>query len=214
MEKEMLLHDPEFLKKLIPSRTMRDYILETGWVPTDFQLAVLIFHMEMGVTREDKEAYWAAVARETKDQVLRGRLEEAVRSHQEPAFLEKMYVPLPNPFQRGEIVAMLDEQGKVRDYGLVWNTQEDWEAYHRQKRYWAYWDEALIVEYIDPYSGDFTHSHINPFYLERSEPEDKTILAYLRAGQELLQGKEGSIDWLFWKRGDYRKAHCKQGEGD
>lgn len=211
--KKTLLRDPVFLKKLVPSKTMRDYIAQAGWTPTDLQLAALIFRME-GVTRGVQKAYWLAIARETKDPVLRGRLEEAARSRQEPAFLDKLYVPLPNPFQRGEMVAMLDAQGKVKNYGLVWNAQEDWEACHRQKRYRAYEDEALIVEYIDPHSGDFAHNHINPFYLERAEPEDETTLAYLRAGQALLQGKEGLVSWLFWTRTYYREAHCKRGEED
>lgn len=214
--KEALLRDPEFLKRLIPSRTVRDYIAETGWAPTDFQLAVLIFHMDMGVPGEEKEGYWTAVARETADQALRDRLREALRCHREPTFLEKPYVPLPDPFERGEMVAMLDKRsGKVKGYGIVWDTQEDWEAYHRQceqqKRHPQYWDEAIIVEYIDEKTGDFIHDHINPFYLERGTPEDKTILAYLREGQKLLRGK-GSMQGLFWARRDYQKAHCGKEE--
>lgn len=77
MEKEMLFHDSEFLKKLIPSKTMRDYILENGWVPTDFQLAALISHMNIPL--EEKEAHWTAIAQQTEDQVLREQVEETLR---------------------------------------------------------------------------------------------------------------------------------------
>lgn len=216
MEAKALFQDPEFLEKLIPSRTMRDYIAESGWAPTDFQLAVLIFHMGMGVTGEEKEGYWAAIARETEDQALRDRLREALRYHQEPTFLEKPYVPLPDPFERGEMVAMLDERsGKVKCYGIVWDTQEDWEEYHRQcdrqERHPQYWDEVIIVEFIDKKDGDFTHSHINPFYLERGTPEDETTRKYLLEGQELLRGR-GSMQDLFWARRAYREAHCGKEE--
>lgn len=143
----------------------------TQWAPADFQLAVLIYHMGMGVTPEEKEGNWAAVTRRTEDQALRDRLREALRCHHEFTFLEKAYVPLPDPFERGEMVAMLDKySGKVKGYGIVLNTQEGWEMYHQQyyegKRHPQYWDEAIIVEFIDERDGDFTHNHINLFYLE------------------------------------------------
>lgn len=215
MEKRTLLRDPVFLKKLIPSMTVRDYIARTCWAPTDVQLAVLIYHMGMGVMPEEKEDYWAALARETEDRALRDRLREALRHH-EFAFLEKTYVPLPNPFERGDMVAMLDERsGTVKDYGIVLNTKKDWRVYHLQyyegKRHPQYWDETIIVEFIDGRDGDFTHDHINPFYLEWREPWDETTQKYLRKGQALLRGI-GSMQDLFWARDAYRKAHCGKSE--
>lgn len=333
MEKETLFCDPALLKKLIPSKTMRDYIAETGWALTGFQLAALISHMN--IPWEEKEVYWAGVARQVEDPVLCEQINETLRRRKRafglfcqpgeyvfslvaadeakqderfeeedgyfPSFDEALeagrqtlksfrirklrlgpaqkramgglnpfmggntpgqermlfarsswigfieynekgqavflklaldadpevtprealrrefdpdrfecaYVPLPTPFERGEIVAILDKQGRVKDYGIVRTTQEDWESRHLQERYREYWDEAIIVEHIDEEKGDFTHSHVNPFYLERGTPEDKTTREYLREGQRLFQGK-GSMQDLFWARRGYRAAHCKK----
>lgn len=334
MEKETLFHNSEFLKKLIPSKTMRNYIAKTGWMPTEFQLTALISHMNISL--EEKEAYWTAIAQETEDQVLREQVQEtlrrrkrafdlfaavgesiytveveaedrafgyflsfdqaleagrqlhrpfeirkypfgpphkrpigalnpfmggdapgqevlddirspleaaavgsilydaagqavdwwqaldadpevtpgeAARREYDPARFENAYVPLPNPFDRGEIVAILDQQGKVKNYGLVWNTEEGWEVSHQQEGHRDYWDETIVVEFIDKEDGDFTHSHINPFYLERAEPEDETTRKYLLEGQELLRGR-GSMQDLFWARDAYREAHCGKNEED
>lgn len=127
---------------------------------------------------------------------------EAARREYDPACFENAYVPLPNPFDRGEIVAILDQQGKVKNYGLMWNTEEGWEVSHQQEGHRDYWDETIVVEFIDKEDGDFTHDHINPFYLERAEPEDETTLAYLREGRWLFGGW-GSLQDLLCARRAY-----------
>lgn len=333
MEKNPLFCDPEFLKKLIPSKTMRDDVAGTGWIPTDFQLAALISHMNIPL--EEKESYWATIAGGTEDPVLRGQINEALLRRErgfnllsqpgeyvfslriadekgkEPRFeeeygyflsfeealetgkqtlkpfqirkhclgpaqkravggfnpfmgddapgqervlfaclswigfieynekgqavflelaldadpeippgealrrefdpdrFERAYVPLPNPFERGEIVAILDKQGKIKGYGVVQTTQEDRKDCHLRERYREYWDEAIIVEHIDEGNGDFTHSHMNPFYLERGTPKDKTTREYLEEGQRLFRGK-GSVQGLLRARRAYRAAHCEK----
>lgn len=70
MEKNPLFCDPEFLKKLIPSKTIRDDVAETGWIPTDFQLAALISHMNIPL--EEKENYWATIVRRTGRTIICG----------------------------------------------------------------------------------------------------------------------------------------------
>lgn len=87
--------------------------------------------------------------------------------------------------------------------------QEDRKDYHLWERYREYWDEAIIVEHIDEGNGDFTHSHMNPFYLEQGTPKDKTTREYLEEGQRLFRGK-GSVQGLLRARRAYRSAHCEK----
>lgn len=50
---------------------------------------------------------------------------------------------------------------------------------------------------------------MNPFYLERGTPKDKTTREYLEEGQRLFRGK-GSVQGLLRARRAYRSAHCEK----
>lgn len=64
--------DEKELEMLIPSKTVRDYILETEWTFTDFQKAALLCHR--GLPLKDEYSYLRALGERTDDDVLREQI--------------------------------------------------------------------------------------------------------------------------------------------
>lgn len=64
----------EELEILIPSKTVREYILETGWKFTDFQRAALLCHR--GLLLKDKYSHLKALGEHTADRILREQIAE------------------------------------------------------------------------------------------------------------------------------------------
>lgn len=64
--------DEKELEMLIPSKTVRDYILETEWTFTDFQKAALLCHR--GLALKEEYLYLRALGERTDDGVLREQI--------------------------------------------------------------------------------------------------------------------------------------------
>lgn len=64
--------DEKELEILIPSKTVRDYVLETGWKFTDFQKASLLCHR--GLLLKDEYAHLEALGERTADHALREQI--------------------------------------------------------------------------------------------------------------------------------------------
>lgn len=87
----------EELEILIQSKTVRDYVLETGWEFTDFQKASLLCHR--GLLLRDEYAYLKALGERTADHALReqitgylGGIEKGVQAFRENGDRRCIYV--------------------------------------------------------------------------------------------------------------------------
>ena len=66
--------DEKELEILILSKSVREYILETGWKFTDFQRATLLCHR--GMLLKDKYSHLKALGEHTADHILREQIAE------------------------------------------------------------------------------------------------------------------------------------------
>jgi len=206
----------EELAAMVPSETVRQYILETGWTFTDMERAALLHHSDLPL--EQKDSCLRDLQTRTEDERLRKQLSEYLS--QEGPFNEErddyftyIFYEVPNPFERGDIVRLVDTE----EYGVVETSQRQWQETlaRYQSDEWKptglgpdYSDVQIRVGILDN-DGTFGHAHINPIDLERYQPKggwtdgspmDKLLLC----ASDLYQGK-GSLDELYFFTMGYRK---------
>lgn len=130
----------------------------------------------------------------------------------DPDLFENIFFPPPNPFERGDVVQLLWN----RRYGVVRTSQKDWKVFLERQRRWEYHDfsdASIIVDFLTD-DGRYSHSHINPVFLERyrspcdsrkewakASPKDRLLWA---AGQ--FQQGNSSLEELFDCIRDYQAA--------
>jgi hypothetical protein len=112
-----------------------------------------------------------------------------------PELFKNAFIYMPNPFERGDIVRTIVDRSA---HGFISESREAVEKFHervRQGLYVDYIDASMTVDFIGD-DGTICHSHINPAYLEKFEP-DKADEDYelLTAGRALLKG-DGTLDWF------------------
>ena len=123
-----------------------------------------------------------------------------------PQRFEERFVALPNPFQRGDIVRLVEDPGTL---GVVESSREDWdelvEAARAGSKKLDCFDATLQVEILND-DGTFGHDHISPLGLEwvTGKPHDEktALLAYASA---LLTGHI-SLDFFLEEYRDYGKG--------
>lgn len=82
------------------------------------------------------------------------------------------FIPFANPFERGDIVRDCIS-GKI---GVVETSQSEWNDYlkrNENNNAYDYSDATLIVQFLD--NEGFSHSHIQPIYLEKLPLNEKNI---------------------------------------
>lgn len=122
-----------------------------------------------------------------------------------PQRFEERFVALPNPFQRGDVVRLVEDPGTL---GVVESSREDWDELVEAARVGSKkldcFDATLQVEILND-DGTFGHDHISPLGLEwvTGKPcDEKTaLLAYASA---LLTGRI-SLDFFLEEYRDYVK---------
>ena len=131
---------------------------------------------------------------------------------------EHKFYEAPNPFERGDIVRLVEAE----HYGIVETSQKEWfEILERFKSpEWSHrldqGDVQIRVALLDE-DGSFYHRHINPVDLERYVPEKTTssfvpidvLDSLLLCASDLYRGK-GSLDDL----GYFQEIYKYQNEKD
>lgn len=144
----------EDLEILIPSKTVREYVLETGWEFTDFQKAALLCHR--GLLLKDEYLYLRALGERTTDHVLQKQITEYLGE------IEKGFQAFRENSGRRCIYVL-----KVREEGGPWDGEYldegcffDWEtAYEYGKKEDAPFEiEKFLVDDM-PVSEDGPCSH-------------------------------------------------------
>lgn len=116
---------------------------------------------------------------------------------------EERFAALPNPFQRGDIVHLVDCPDTP---GVVETSREEWDKLvadaRAGRRDLDRFDATLQVELL--YSdGTFGHDHISPLRLERvTEEPDKAQKPLLEVASGLLTGHT-SLDFFLEEYRDY-----------
>lgn len=123
----------------------------------------------------------------------------------DPVRFENAFIFVPNPFERGDIVRLTTDH---KGHGVVATSQQEWEEFLEQVKT----RKANIVDFVDASitvdflrdDGSISHSHINPVFLEKFEPQ-KEDLDYdvLTAASAVHQG--ASLDFFVLFLNKYQK---------
>lgn len=207
----------EELEILIPSETVRKYVMETGWTFTDREKAALLYHENRQWKK--KCALLQVLADKTDDEELREQITEWLEWHEKadggeiPDIIpsnhnrndhfSEMYVELPNPFERGDIV-----KTRWGFYGVVGMSSKHWKERVAQKKqmirggYSIGYGEANIgVDIFDEETGFLCPTDsISPLDLERYEPKwAEGIMERLLLVAEHIYRNDGYIgDYFYW----------------
>ena len=106
------------------------------------------------------------------------------------ARFESHIIPLPNPFETGDIVRIVGGSHA----GVVETSQKEWAELiagaQKSKLPLDYIDASITVQFFDEATGLFEHDHVQPIYLEQFdfEPDDKRR-AILMAASCVLTGQ-------------------------
>ena len=131
------------------------------------------------------------------------------------------FFPLPNPFERGDIVRRVGSN-RPEDYGIVETSQKQYrETFERLKDkpelYSEFGDDDIRAVFLHD-DGTFGHAHVIPMYLEKYDPEwsagdtvDGARDNLLIAASWMYTG-DGSLDELEICAEEYRHArkHMKE----
>lgn len=130
-----------------------------------------------------------------------------------------MYVPMPNPFERGDLVK--SRWSKDCSIDIIHYTQEDWKKQQSNIARWiaeererwgssshCWLDNCMGVTCLEE-DGEFWYGDGNPLCFERCElsddPEDKELNDFLLSISEFYKGK-GSFEDVQYYQEQYRKA--------
>lgn len=132
-------------------------------------------------------------------------------------FFEDRWVDLPNLYDAGDFVRVLDAQARhldaAYDWAVVDTRQEPWQSYRERVNAWladveagredakgvlADFSDMQVTVEIPRKDGTFTHDHINPMFLERvtEEAPAGSEEAQLREVARAAVRDEASLDWL------------------
>jgi hypothetical protein len=114
-----------------------------------------------------------------------------------PELFKNAFIYMPNPFERGDIVRTIADK---TSHGFISDSRENVEIYYEKVRNGAfnmvdYTDTGMTVDFVQD-DGSICHSHINPAFLEKYEPQEADDdYELLMAGRSLFRGK-GTLDWF------------------
>jgi hypothetical protein len=132
--------------------------------------------------------YSAEIERDDKDE-----LEHSFS----PELFKNAFIYMPNPFECGDIVRTIADK---TSHGLISESRESVDKYYEKVRRGVFkpvdfFDTGMKVDFIQD-DGYICHSHINPAFMEKYEPEESDDdCKLLTAGRGLLKG-EAVLDWF------------------
>ena len=128
------------------------------------------------------------------------------------------FYEVPNPFEKGDIVRLAGRCTDEKNYGIVATSQEAWQNNLVKYRSDEWKQEGILLEWSDinimveflNEDGTFSHTHVNPIYLERYQPKEdrqgSTPMDHLLMSASLLHRGEGSLDDLYFNVRVYRES--------
>lgn len=153
------------------------------------------------VARYDKagtlQYFWSA-------EIERSDAENISRSFDHARF-ENAFIPVPNPFESGDIVRTTSQPAL---HGIVATSQQQWNELLEQvesgNAKWAdFIDASITVDFLLE-DGQISHEHISPAYLEKFEPqEDDADYDVLMSARAVRHG--GALDLFLTCLDKYQK---------
>ena len=203
------------IAELIPSKDVREYLLEKGRVFTDFEKATLIYN-HSGMCYEEKLLKLKELMEITNDASLKKQIRE--RIEYDECFLrgknksyrasiddcrgrfENAYVEIPHPFRNGDLVKVKYNsalEGETCIVECLRDATEKQITSEQQAVIYDYSDVSLRVAYIYD-AARFGHEHVKITDVEFAIP-DETNPKYslLHCAKDLLSGKGGLSDLQF-----------------
>lgn len=171
------------------------------------------------ITETDYDGWSEAAATYSKDGVLEyfwsSEIERSDEEHismsYDPARFENAFFPVPNPFEKGDVVRSTEHP---EEHGIVATSQQEWKEFlerveSRRLKGVDFSDASITVDFFQE-KGDFMHSHINPAFLEKYEPQkDEADYDVLMCASGVHQGN-GTLDFLFYYLKKYQEAARKK----
>lgn len=135
--------------------------------------------------------------------------EEVIARHFDPARFENAFIRVPNIFQRGDIVKIVNREG----HGIVSTSQREWqellERVEAGKQGYADFQNATVnVDFLEG-DGSISPKCICPVFLERYEPKEGDDRELLLAARAVAQDNGSFVDFAR-RYDDYKK---RKGEG-
>lgn len=137
--------------------------------------------------------------------------EEHISMSYDPARFENAFFPVPNPFEKGDVVRSTEHP---EEHGIVATSQQEWKEFlerveSRRRKGVDFSDASITVDFLEE-NGHFSHSHINPAFLEKYEPQkDDADYDVLMCASGVHQGN-GTLDFLFYYLKKYQEAARKK----
>lgn len=130
--------------------------------------------------------------------------EEVIARHFDPARFENAFIRVPNIFQRGDIVKIVEREG----HGIVSTSQEKWqellERVEAGKQGYVDFQNATVnVDFLEG-DGSISPKCICPVFLERYEPKEGDDRGLLLAARAVAQDNGSFVDFAR-RYDDYKK---------
>ena len=136
--------------------------------------------------------------------------EERISMSYDLARFENAFIPVPNPFERGDIVRLTTCR---EGHGIVATSQREWKKLLERVKTWKsvdFSDASITVDFLQD-NGHISHNHISPAFLEKFEPQKGDIdYEVLTAASAVHQG-ECTFDSFLYCLGEYRKQLKEKG---
>ena len=131
---------------------------------------------------------------------------ENIRRSYDHALFKNAFIRVPNPFERGDIVRFARD-GK--EHGIVATSQTEWKEFLERvesgKAQWAdFYDASITVDFLQN-DGHMMHSHINPVYLEKFEPQKEDADYDVLLSASSIQQGEGTLDFFLMYLNKYQE---------
>ena len=153
-----------------------------------------------------------------------GALEEKIKSIMEDQYSDKLFynafVSMPFPFELGDYVKYVD--GYNGDYansgdtliGIVSVSRENYEGFlERAKTMYVDFSDAQVTTTFIKESGELTHHHVAPIFLEKAEIDEEADWFNLAQHTRWMIMGEGALDFFTFAYDKYKeKVKQKNGE--
>lgn len=122
-----------------------------------------------------------------------------------PDLFTNAFIHMPNPFEKGDIVRLIPDGC----HGVVNTSQAEWLEFLGKVdagkfKVCDFMDASIIVEGVYD-KGYVSHSHINPAFLEKYEPQkDDDDFELLMTASDLLRGR-GNLDFFLHHYNAYKE---------
>ena len=154
-----------------------------------------------------------------------GTLEEKAKNIMEDQYSDKLFynafVPMPFPFELGDYVKNVDgyngEYASSGDtlIGIVSVSRGNYEEFlERAKTMYVDFSDAQVTTTFIKESGEITHHHVSPIFLEKAEVDEETEWFDLARHTRWMIMGDGALDFFTYAYDKYKEKVKKKKNGE